>query len=125
MAERSVPEQRLFLLGKVLPHLKKQVTEKVPESGWDKKSTGVVCELPGTENEYVYEVIKDRTDKSGVLLRLKLGVLRKGHDREVSHYLCKGTKQEILDKIDLLMQDPDACIKEIMELSDRIDEFYK
>ena len=125
MTERSIPEQRLFMMNKVLPHLKQHITEKVPQSGWKDKATGVGAALVGTENKYLYQVEKDLTDPDGVLLRLKLCVVRAGHDREVSHYKCKGTKLDILDEIDRMMENPEACVQEVMELSRRIDEFYK
>ena len=125
MAERSIPEQRLFLMNKVLPHLKQQITEEVPQSGWKAKATSVGADLAGTENKYFYQVEKDLTDPAGVLLRLKLCVARNGHDMVASHYKCKGTKQDILDEIDRLIEDPEACVQEVMELSRRVDEFYK
>ena len=125
MAERSIPEQRLFLMNKVLPHLKQQIMEEVPQSGWKAKASGVGADLIGTENEYFYQVEKDLTDPDGVLLRLRLCVMRAGHDAVVSHYKCKGTKQDILDEIDRMTEDPETCVQEVMELSRRVDEFYK
>ena len=126
MENRKLAEERLALMRTVLSYMKKIVAKQVPQSGQLKQSVGVRCDVTGRgDHEYFYKVEKDLTDPEGHLLRLLVGVHREGYDRVVSHYRFKGTKQEILDEIDRMMENPEECVEEVLELSDRLAEFYE
>lgn len=108
-----------------LSNMKQFIIDEVPESGPLKKNLILLCDVTGTDNEYMYKVEKYPRDPEGIILQLEVGVCRKGDDRLLTHYIFKGTKQEMLGEFDRLKEKPDECLAEVMELSDRVDELYE
>ena len=124
MENRSIAEQRLFLMGKVLTYLRQDVEENISQSGELKESVAVRCEVTGTkDHEYLFGIREDPANPKGLLLQTS--VHRKGYDMVVSNYVPMGTKQELLDELDHMIENPEECVEEILQLSDRLAESYE
>lgn len=84
----------------------------------------LTIEVCGTKNMAMLQVARDEAKEDSLQLRLQLGVVRTGTDRLYSNYFPAADAQETVR----ILRDPashDLWLKQIKELSDSVDAYWK
>ena len=109
-------EKQTIVMKRVAEELVKGLRTQVPEKGIF-QPYGFHFDIFGTKNQGMMQV----EYKSGADRMLKLGVFRKGTDRLYSHFLPRGTNQELI----AYLEDPNSLtdwLDSIKHLSDTVDD---
>ena len=116
--ELTNQEKQTIVMRRVAEELVKGLRTQVPEKGIF-KSYGFRFDVYGTKNAGMMQV----EYKSGDQRMLHLGVLRKGTDRLYSHFLPRGTNQDLI----AYLENPDNLsewLESIQHLSDQADDYW-
>ena len=84
---------------------------------------GLTIEVCGTENFAILRVARDAAQDDSLLLRLQLGVARRGTDRLYSNFMSAADARETVR----ILRDPAShtqWLEQIKHLSDRVDDFW-
>ena len=83
----------------------------------------LTIEVCGTENLAMLKVSRDAAQRDSLLLRLQLGVARKGTDRLYSNFMPAADAQETVR----ILRDPAShaqWLEQITHLSDSVDDYW-
>lgn len=115
-------EKMKLLIDKGFKLLHDKAEREVPENGPFASKVFMAFDVPDSQNEALMVIEHDKIDPK-TQRRLSVKLHRPNSDRYESHYMFKGTKQEILDYLNKAENQPDF-INSVNELSKSVDDYY-